>query len=173
MPYLLDANPLITAKNDAFRFNVCPGFWDWIEQKHNEGQVFSIDRIQAELAAIADQLAVWANDRPASFFLPSGPEIQGYIGALATWANRGNFLPAAVAEFMVSADLYLIAHARHLGYTLVTLETPDPGCRRRVKIPDACQHIGVTCVSPYEMLENEGARFILAPPLPEVQAPAT
>jgi len=30
MPYLLDSNVFIEAKNKYYRFSLCPGFWDWL-----------------------------------------------------------------------------------------------------------------------------------------------
>lgn len=51
--------------------------------------------------------------------------------------------PEAVSEFATVADAYLVATAAAKGYTLVTNETVDPQCRRRVKIPDACNALGV------------------------------
>ena len=33
MTDLLDADTLIDAKNRYYDFDVCPGFWDWIDQQ--------------------------------------------------------------------------------------------------------------------------------------------
>ena len=30
MAYLLDTNSLFDAKNLWYRFDICPGFWEWI-----------------------------------------------------------------------------------------------------------------------------------------------
>ncbi len=45
--------------------------------------------------------------------------------------------------------------------TVVTHEVPAPQAIRKVKIPDVCIGLGVKCVTPYEMLRAEGARFVL------------
>jgi len=42
----------------------------------------------------------------------------------------------------------------------VTHEVPA-GSRRKIKIPDACIGLGIKCVTPYEMLRLEKARFVL------------
>ena len=42
------------------------------------------------------------------------------------------------------------------GYTLVTNETSDPLCRRRVKIPDACNALGVRCCGLNDVLRELG-----------------
>lgn len=43
MAYLLDANVFIQAKNLHYGFDFCPGFWDWLDQAHAAGRVFSVE----------------------------------------------------------------------------------------------------------------------------------
>jgi hypothetical protein len=57
MAYLLDTNVFIEAKNRHYGFDFCPGFWDWIDQAHQDGTVFSIDKVASELGAVDDDLA--------------------------------------------------------------------------------------------------------------------
>jgi len=45
---------------------------------------------------------------------------------------------------------------------VVTHEVPGAS-RKKIKIPDACIGLGIKCVSPYEMLRTERARFVLGP----------
>lgn len=63
MAYLLDANIFIQAKNLYYGFDVCPGFWDWLDDAHADGRVTSIDRIGDELTGAGDELATWARSR--------------------------------------------------------------------------------------------------------------
>ena len=44
MAYLLDSDVLIQAKNAHYGFDICPGFWAWIERKYQSGQAFSVER---------------------------------------------------------------------------------------------------------------------------------
>ena len=32
MAYLLDSDVFIRAKNDHYGFDLCPGFWEWLER---------------------------------------------------------------------------------------------------------------------------------------------
>jgi len=50
MPYLLDSNVFIQAKNLHYGFDFCPAFWDWIDRGHTAGVVYSIDSVRAERA---------------------------------------------------------------------------------------------------------------------------
>ncbi|WP_167202263.1 DUF4411 family protein [Actinomyces respiraculi] len=45
--------------------------------------------------------------------------------------------------------------------TVVAHETAGSGSRKRVKIPDACQALGVAWVSTFEMLRRTGTRLAL------------
>lgn len=53
------------------------------------------------------------------------------------------YTQAAKAEFAEVADSWIIAEALSQNVTVITLETPDPMCKRRVKIPDVCNAVGV------------------------------
>lgn len=68
----------------------------------------------------------------------------------------------AVSTFLQVADYYLVAHALAHGLTLVTHEIASSSTKR-IKIPDACIGLGIKCMTPYEMLRNEHARFVLGP----------
>lgn len=67
MAYLLDTNTLIQAKNEYYAFDLCPGFWDWLDEKNGAGTIFSVQAVKEELARGDDQLAQWAADRDTKF----------------------------------------------------------------------------------------------------------
>lgn len=82
---------------------------------------------------------------------------------VAGWVQSQRYTQSAVSTFLQVADYYLVAQAHAGGYTVVTHEVPSASTRR-VKIPDACIGLGIKCVTPYEMLRTERARFVLGPP---------
>jgi len=158
--YLLDANVFIQAKNLHYGFDFCPAFWAWLEQKNASGSVASIEKVADELHAGEDELSGWAEARGGAFFLPADNEVVPHLSEVSTWASSQNYEPAAVATFLQVADYWLIAHARAHGFTIVSHEVPSDSTRR-IKIPNACIGLGLHCVSPYEMLRRERARFVL------------
>lgn len=83
------------------------------------------------------------------------------LGAVSTWATGQGCEPAAINTFLQVADYYLIAHAMAHRHTVVTHEVASPSARR-IKIPNACIGVGLSCITPYEMLRWERARFVLA-----------
>ena len=69
MTYLLDANVLIQAKNLHYGFDFCPAFWDWLIENNIAKRVFSVEKVGDEINAGDDELADWALNRGAGFFL--------------------------------------------------------------------------------------------------------
>jgi len=71
------------------------------------------------------------------------------------------FEAAAINTFLQVADYYLIAHALAKGYAVVTHEVPA-NTLKKIKIPNVCIGLNIKCVTPFEMLRVEKARFVLA-----------
>lgn len=162
MPYLLDANVFIQAKNLHYGLDFCPAFWEWLILKNQKGEVFSIQKVGDEIAAVADELTEWAANRGSGFFLEPAPAILPSFGAVSGWAATLDYEPAAISTFLQVADYYLVAAALALRYTVVTHEIASASTKR-LKIPNACIGLGVKCMTPYEMLRLEKARFVLRP----------
>ena len=81
---------------------------------------------------------------------------------MSAWATSQTYEAGAVSAFLQVADYYLVAQALAHGHTVVTHEIAGTS-RKRIKIPDACIGLGVKCVTPWEMLRTERARFVLGP----------
>lgn len=75
--------------------------------------------------------------------------------------NQPNWSPAAKSTFFQIADYYLVAQALATGHVIITHEMPANSVHV-VKIPNVCLGVGVTYLTPFEMLRRERARFILA-----------
>ena len=93
-------------------------------------------------------------------FLPPDPQMLGTLGTVSEWVQNQNYRPAAVSAFLQNADYYLIVHALAHDHIVVTHEVPSDGVRQ-VKIPNVCIGLNVKCMTPYEMLRRERARFVL------------
>ena len=158
--YLLDANVFIQAKNLHYGFDFCPAFWDWLVEQNRAGRVTSIEKVADELQAGGDELADWAGARDEGFFLPPDDAVLPTLQAVSDWASGHGYKPAAVATFLQVADYWLVAHALAHRCIVVTHEVPADSISK-IKIPNACIGLGLRCMSPYEMLRRERARFVL------------
>lgn len=163
MAYLLDADVFIRAKNLHYGFDFCPAFWEWLIAQNDAERVFSIEKVGDEVLAIEDELSGWAQERGEGFFLRPDAAVFPALAAVSAWANGQAYEAAAVSTFLQVADYYLVAQAQAGGHTVVTHEVPSASTRK-IKIPDACIGLGIKCMTPYEMLRSERARFVLRRP---------
>jgi predicted nucleic acid-binding protein len=160
--YLLDTNIFIQAKNLHYGFDFCPAFWEWLTDRNAGGRVASIDKVGDELQAGGDDLSDWASARGRAFFLSPDDPVVPALGRVSAWATSQTYEAAAIATFLQVADYWLVAHALAHDFIVVTHEVPSDSTRK-IKIPNACIGLCLTCISPYEMLRRERARFVLGP----------
>ncbi len=172
MTYVLDTDIFIRAKNDHYRFAFAPAFWDWLVVANKRGRVHSIDAVLQEITQAGklddgkglDELAEWSRGPGRALFEPLAPSANAKFLQIVEWVNsRPQYRLGARNRFLGSADPLLVAQASALHWTLVTHEISAPNSKRTVKIPDVCGAVDppVECVSPFEMLELEGAKFVL------------
>jgi len=160
MKYLLDSNTFIEAKNDYYRFSFCPGYWDWIKQKNQEKIIYSVDKIKSELLRGNDDLTNWVKNVQSGIFLKPSSPLSSSLVIIAQWVDSQKYTIPAKNVFFASADYYLIVYAHAFKYTVVTRERSDPNSKKRVKIPDVCAGVNVPYINPFQLLENENAKFI-------------
>ena len=162
MTYLFDTDVFMQAKNLHYGLDFCPAFWDWLIASNAAGQVFSIEKVGDEIEAGNDELAVWAAERGLGFFLKPDASILPALAKVSAWVTGQHYEPAAINTFLQVADYYLVAHALAHGYTVVTHEKASTSTKK-IKIPEPCIGLGVKCMTPFEVLRYERARFILGP----------
>ncbi len=160
MSYLLDANVFIQAKNLHYGFEFCPAFWDWLIVAHRRGLVHSIEKVGDELSAGGDALAEWAEALGSAFFLRPDRRVAQSFPVVSAWIAGNGYSPAAQNTFLQVADYWLVSHAHAHGLVVVTHERAAP-TPNRIKIPNVCVGLDVKCMTPFEMLRFERARFVL------------
>jgi hypothetical protein len=158
MAYLLDTNVFLQAKNLHYGFDFCPAFWDWLKATNAKGIVFSIEKVKAELTD--DDAIAWAAQYGPEFFLAPDASVSVALAKVSQWVTSQAFEAAPINTFLQVADYYLVAHALAKGYTVVTHEVPANSVKK-IKIPNVCIGLNIKCVTPFEMLRVEKARFVL------------
>jgi hypothetical protein len=158
--YLLDANVFIQAKNQGFAFDVCPGFWRWVEIAAADRRVASVERVGLELRGRDDEVREWSEAQGEKLFLVPDQSVLDAMRTISAWVTAQGYRSAAVSEFLASADYYLIGHALAHEYAVVTHEVP----RNQVtviKIPNVCVGVGVPFMPTIAMLRHEKVKFVL------------
>jgi hypothetical protein len=156
--YLVDSDVFIQAKNLHYGFDFCSAFWDWIDREHANGLLASVAAVSVELVAGGDELSAWARARQ-NLFLPADEAVVAELQRASQWAHA-NYVAPGPATFLAAADSYLVAHAAAHHDIVVTQEQPA-NSPSKIKIPNACQALGVSCMSVFDLLRAEGARFVL------------
>ena len=159
MAYLIDASVFIDAKNHYYGFNLCPGFWEWLDKAHEKGLVLSVKKVRDELMGRQDRLSLWCKPRNTMFVDTNDPKTFESMKILSAWVC-GKYQSAAQAKFLGDADFYLVAHAHAHSHIVVTGEVASSGIE--VKIPNACKMMDVKSITLFEMLSTEKVQFHLA-----------
>jgi len=164
LPYILDSDVFIAAKNSYYAFTICPGFWDSLIYQYEVGNVRSIDRVRSELLTgrKTEDLVQWVkNDLPAGFFIGTDDEtvISAYEEVML-WVQRSSqYFDLAKAKFATEADGWLVAYAMAHNATVVTNEQPRPQSRNCVLLPDVCAQFNITPKDTFFMLEDLSVRY--------------
>lgn len=159
MMYLVDSDVLITAKNQYYAFDLCPGFWESLLAHNKSVNIHSLDRNRQELlqGRDDDELVKWIHDTvPADFFLSCAhEEVSSVYTEIMLWAQRNSqYYDSAKAQFATGADGWLVAYAKIHNCTVVTLEEPRPESRNQIKLPDVCIQFGVAFRDVFSMLRS-------------------
>jgi len=159
--YLLDTNVLIAAHRSYYAFDICPGFWESVKNGHQNGRVFSTQRVKGELLRSKDPLTSWIqNELPPEFFIDdSSATIASEFGPMMAWVMANDFLPAAKTKFATDADGWLIAAAKTTNICLVTHEAKQTGAKARVPMPNVCEEFGVKYCNTFDMLRALKCQF--------------
>lgn len=148
-----------------YAMDICSGFWEWLDKANSAGILCSIDKVREELMKGTDSLVKWAKNYRDGFFMPidKDEKVAKEIAFITNWIYEQDYTEDARREFLEKTDFYLIAYAKAHNLTLVTFEKANGG-RHRVTIPDVCNNLGVPCMSLFQLLRQEGIRFIWTPP---------
>lgn len=161
--YYLDANTFIEAKNRYYHMDVCPGYWQWILDSYAGGSVGSIKMVFDELVRGNDDLASWARQNEDLFFPVDAPEVQAVMADVSSFVvGIPDLKPNAVPEFLSGADPWLVSMASANGGVVVTHEMPNPEAKRKIFLPDICEHFGVPYMNTFDLLLRKEAKFVLS-----------
>jgi hypothetical protein len=163
--YVLDSNFFIQAHRVSYPLDIAFSFWNKVKQLANQGRIISIDKVKNELYDKNDALETWCKENlPDDFFKDTSQVIAAY-GQISAWAfsRSGHYLPNAINEFLDAeeADAFLIAYALadKANRIVVTHEISNPNQRNKIKIPEPCVALSVTCCNTIEMFRRLGETF--------------
>jgi predicted nucleic acid-binding protein len=156
--YCLDANMLIEAWNGYYSPELCPSYWEVIQDLGKRDRIFLPHDVAQEIIRTQDELSKWL----AEGFIPIRKNTQGSGLAL-----RKIYAADERHERLVDnikgrslADPWVIAHAIETGACVVTKEklTSEPDSKR-IRIPDVCRNMRVRCITDFQFLRELSVSF--------------
>ena len=163
--YVIDSNFLIQAHRDSYPLDVAVSFWNKVRQLASEGKIISIDKVKKEIYDKNDALEAWCIENLPETFFNDTSSVMGTYSQVIGWAlsKSDQYSQVALNEFLDAdeADAFIVAYALHDVSTkiIVTHEKSQPEIKRKVKIPEACNALGVGFVNTIEMLRQLGETF--------------
>jgi hypothetical protein len=130
--------------------------WDgWIDGLFSSGKLIASRSVFDELEIGGDDLFKWVKQRQSTFVHEDDEQVQQFVIAIQRdW-------PIAETDFqrrLTGADLFVIGHAMKTRGLVVSHEQFS-GQLLHPRIPDACRHLGLECISLAEMFRCEGFSF--------------
>lgn len=156
--YCLDANVFIQAYQKYYSFDLCPNYWDLLNDMGTLGEIMIPREIADEMTAKDDQLTKWIAGCRIEVRETNAAVIQCWKDMIA--AHPMHKFLADNKKDRSLGDPWLIAHAMACGGVVVSKEqrTSRP-LVKSIRIPDVCDNMGIRCISDFEFLQEIGVRF--------------
>lgn len=160
MIYLLDSNILIQSRR-MYPMDVWESFWACLKTLALENKIFTSIKVKEEIDKGCDELPEWIKcNLPKDFCLPIDQDVVQAYTEVQNWAvNENRYTQAALADFAIVADAYLVATAKAKSMKVVTFEKSNPIAKKRVLIPDVCEGLHVPCCELNDMLRDLGIKL--------------
>lgn len=166
MKYLIDSNCFIEPKNTMCPLDVAISFWSKIKSLIDQQDIFVLDKVVTELGEIEDGLKNWIHssiDRSQILKFENECSILQFK-SVSLWASgNSQYTKSAKDKFLDAsrADVFLVSYAATFPseWTVVTQEKPAPNKQSEIKLPDACAHFGIHCVSLLDMFREMGETY--------------
>ena len=152
--YCLDTNVLIQAWNSYYSMELCPEYWEILDDLAQKGAVFCTQEVKREIDKIDDELKEWIKHRPY-LFREIDEEVQHHLRDVLAKFQR----LVDTAKDRSMADPWVIAHSLAENATVVTKEMPTPAGSKRITIPNVCREFDVRCINDFQFVTEIGIRF--------------
>ena len=163
MFFIVDSNFFIQAHRANYPLDIAITFWKKVKELADNGSIISIDKVKNEIYQNDDELKSWCVENlPIDFFKDSSEVIEDYT-QVVNWAvsKSEHYIQRAMEEFLDAdeADAWIIAYALKNDIIITTHEKSQPDSKKKIKIPEPCNALGVAFVDTIEMLRRLNIQF--------------
>jgi Domain of unknown function (DUF4411) len=162
--YCIDANVLIQSWQKYYSPDICPDYWDILDDLGKRGRIFIPEEVKNEIVVkdnpdkTEDDLSKWLKRSSIPIHKPTENVIACWQKILQ--ADPTHKLLVDNIKGRSLADPWLISHAMNMNATVVTKENIESAMNsKRIKIPNVCQNMGVRCIDDFEFIKELGLKF--------------
>jgi Domain of unknown function (DUF4411) len=157
--YWLDSNVFIEANDGPYSFAIAPGFWRHLENMLASGTIRCSEMVYKELIGFGDDVSDWfKKNKQNGLYEPLTQSVQNHFANIANYVYV-RYDAANSSDFLKGADGWVIGHALDTQGIVVSQESKHYPNANKARIPDVCKNFSVSCISIYEMLQQQGAKF--------------
>lgn len=156
MTYVFDNSPLSALFRNYYRARF-PTLWERFDVLIDDGRLVSTREALREIEeGPLENLRAWSHDHREVFTTPTADE-GAFVAQIYEIPHfRQNIEQQKILRGGKNADPFVIAKAAAVEGSVVTMELLK---QNGVKIPNICQHFGITCLTLEEFMEEENWQF--------------
>jgi hypothetical protein len=163
--YCLDANVLIQAWQKYYAPEICPDYWDILNELGKQGRIFIAEEVKNEIVVLddnvnkEDDLSKWLKRSAIPVHKPTENVIKCWQNIIQ--ANPLHKLLVDNVKGRSLADPWVISHALDKKATVVTKESPiiSLNAKKPVTIPNVCDNMGVRWIDDFAFVKEIGLKF--------------
>lgn len=156
MKYIIDTNSLQVLKN--YYPSTFASLWNELERLVSNGDLLSVEEVYNEATRRIDSphMLEWLEAHREIFTVPTQPEMAFVASIFQIPHFRALVGQDALLRGGYVADPWLIARAHSESACVLTEERPKPNA---AKIPNVCQHFGVSYCNIEQLFAEKGWRY--------------
>lgn len=156
--YCIDANILIQAWQKYYSPEICPSYWEVLNNLGKRGAIFIPELVYEEIEKGEDNLFEWLKNSDIPIKKIDG-EVANCLKKI--YASNPNHKYLVSSNGIHSkADPWVIAHAMKENAIVVTKETKDYFKKQtKIKIPHVCDNMNVSWIDDFEFIRNLNIKF--------------
>ena len=162
--YCLDANVLIQSWQKYYAPDLCPDYWDILNELGKQARIFIPEEVKNEIVVTddpdkaEDDLSKWLKRSSIPIRKPTEKVIVCWQKILQ--ADPSHKLLVDNIKGRSLADPWVISHAMDMNATVVTKENVESAMNsKRIRIPNVCKNMGVRCIDYFEFIKELGLKF--------------
>jgi predicted nucleic acid-binding protein len=156
--YCLDSNVLIQAWQTYYSPQICPEYWDVLNELGNQRRIVLPQMVVEEITRTEDDLSAWLKSSNI-------PKLRQTEQVIQCWKDiqvkdpLHRLLVDNIKQRSL-ADPWVIAHAMNEDACVVTKENKETArSTTRIKIPNVCENMGISWMDDFQFIQELNIQF--------------